>query len=44
MDATIDICFVALRKSTPTSAWVRANIRHVVEVLGHADIARDIPN
>jgi hypothetical protein len=28
----------------PTSAWVRANIRHVVEVLGHADLARDIPN
>jgi hypothetical protein len=28
----------------PTSSWVRANIRQVVEALGHADIARDIPN
>lgn len=27
----------------PTSSWVRSNIRHVVEALGHADIARDIP-
>jgi hypothetical protein len=28
----------------PTSSWVRANIRHVVEAIGYADIAGDIPN
>jgi hypothetical protein len=26
-----------------TTSWMRGNVRHVVEVLGHADIARDIP-
>lgn len=27
-----------------TSSWFRANVRHVVEMIGHADIARKIPN
>lgn len=26
-----------------TTSWMRGTVRHVVEVLGHADIARDIP-